>query len=187
MGKYYISINDIPKQGQHIVVDNQEIWDTPLDEFHMQCRIVEPVSTTLHLMPVPGGIMVRGQLEGHIEVPCNRCAEPMQVKLEAPIERFEASPDAALGYSDVDDDLDIDAEVASHIKIENAVPVLDVADLCWEEFMLALPLRPICATSCKGLCAICGTNLNENACLCEQEGGDARLAVLRTMKIKSEN
>ncbi len=187
MGKHQILVNDIPPQGQHILVDNPEIWDNPLDEFHMQCRIVDPISAALNLIPMPGGIMIRGTIKGDIEMPCNRCAEPMQVTLDAPIERFENSPDAALGYhDDLDDDLDSEGEILSHIKIENAVPVLDLADLCWEEFMLALPLRPICATDCKGLCTICGTNLNENTCLCEQEGGDSRLAVLRSIKIKAD-
>ncbi len=187
MGKHQIIVNDIPPQGQHIVVDNPEIWSDPLDEFHMQCRIVDPVSATLNLIPMPGGVMIRGQMIGNIEVPCNRCAEPMQVSLDAQIERFESSPDAALGYSDDfdDDDLDSEGEVLSHIKIENAVPVLNVADLCWEEFMLALPLRPICTTDCKGLCTICGANLNDSTCLCRQEGGDARFAVLRNLKVKA--
>ncbi len=185
MGKHHIFINDIPPTGQHIAVDNQEVWSKPLDEFHMQCRIVDNISAELDLIPMPGGLMVRGKIEGNIEVPCNRCAEPMQISLDSQIERFESAPDTALGYDDDMDD-DFDSEDLGHIRIENAVPILDVAGLCWEEFMLAFPLRPICMTDCQGLCGVCGTNLNENTCLCKQDNGDARLAILRTIKIKGE-
>ncbi len=188
MSKHYIAINDIPKEGRHIVVNDQDIWSEPLDEFHMQCQLVEPISAQLDLTPIPGGVMIRGTLNGSVELPCNRCAESMSVAISANIERFEGSPDMALGYVDDDDEEDYDeeGEALSHIIIENATPVLDVAGLCWEEFMLAFPLRPICAAECKGLCAVCGTNLNEETCLCTQEGGDARLAILRSVKIKSE-
>ncbi len=186
MAKHCISINDIPPQGRHLMVDDQEVWAAPLEEFHMQCQIVDAIQASVELTPIPGGVMVRGTLVGSVELPCNRCAEPMRVAIETSIDRFEGSPDMALGYADDDDDDFNEAdEILSHVRIENATPVLDLAALCWEEFMLAFPLRPICSTDCKGLCAVCGTNLNEEKCLCTQDGGDARLAVLRTVKIKS--
>ncbi len=185
---FQISIHDIPQEGQNIALNNQDIWLNPLDEFHMQCRIIDPIAAQLTLMPMPGGIMVRGVLTGSIELPCNRCAEPMHVSINAQIDRFEHAPNAALGimddFDDTDDDF-IDAqETLSHIIIQNAIPVLDLAALCWEEFVLSFPMQPICSTNCQGLCAICGVNLNENTCLCKQDSGDSRFAILRTIKIK---
>ncbi len=186
MSKHYISLNDIPPEGRHILADDQDIWLTPLEEFNMQCQVVEPIKARLNLTPIPGGIMIRGELSGSVELPCNRCVEPMPIIISAQIDRFESSGDVALGFEDdEDDEFDEEGEVLSHIKIENAIAVLDVAALCWEEFMLAFPLRPICSSDCKGLCALCGTNLNEEKCLCAQDSGDARLAVLRAVKIKS--
>ncbi len=186
MGKHHISINDIPKEGLHVVVDDQDIWTGPLDEFNMQCQIVEPVSARLDLLPLPGGVMVKGTIGGSVELSCNRCIESMRVDINAQIERFEGSSDMALGYEDDDEEcFDESGEIVSHIKVENAQTILDVAGLCWEEFMLAFPLNPLCSVDCKGLCAVCGTNLNEEKCLCTQDSGDARLAVLRSVKIKS--
>ena len=57
--------------------------------------------------------------------------------------------------------------------------LLDLAAVCWEEFVLALPPTPLCQEGCKGLCARCGANLNAGPCGCPPEEGDPRLAVLR--------
>ena len=38
-----------------------------------------------------------------------------------------------------------------------------------EEIMLEHPIRILCKTDCRGLCAFCGANLNEGPCDCKIE------------------
>src|SRR5581483_11170201 len=40
-----------------------------------------------------------------------------------------------------------------------------------EEVLLALPTRPLCTETCRGLCPSCGTNLNTGACACPARPG----------------
>ena len=56
----------------------------------------------------------------------------------------------------------------------------------WEEFSLALPVKPLCRPDCRGLCPECGKNLNEGACGCSRDSGDPRLAALRQLKVKHQ-
>jgi uncharacterized protein len=51
-----------------------------------------------------------------------------------------------------------------------------------EQFYLALPMKPLCSEGCKGLCAMCGTNLNKGSCDCKREWEDPRLAALKELK-----
>ena len=51
-----------------------------------------------------------------------------------------------------------------------------------EQFLLALPMKPLCSEGCKGLCTICGTNLNRGACDCKREWEDPRLAALKVLR-----
>jgi uncharacterized protein len=60
---------------------------------------------------------------------------------------------------------------------------VDLSPLVREQIILALPTRPLCGDDCKGLCAMCGVNLNTQACACTEHSGDPRLAVLRTIKV----
>lgn len=60
---------------------------------------------------------------------------------------------------------------------------IDLSPLIREQIILALPTRPLCRESCKGLCAHCGTNLNLQTCDCTASSEDPRLAVLKNLKV----
>jgi uncharacterized protein len=51
-----------------------------------------------------------------------------------------------------------------------------------EQVLLAIPMKTICRSDCKGLCPHCGTNLNSDECRCESHAGDPRLAPLARLK-----
>jgi uncharacterized protein len=50
-----------------------------------------------------------------------------------------------------------------------------------EYILLEIPISPLCRPDCKGLCPICGNNLNEDTCHHEEEAGDPRLASLKAL------
>ncbi|MDR0898199.1 MAG: DUF177 domain-containing protein [Oscillospiraceae bacterium] len=50
---------------------------------------------------------------------------------------------------------------------------IDLADMALDAAALALPMRWLCGADCKGLCPICGANLNETGCSCQVEVQDA--------------
>jgi uncharacterized protein len=41
---------------------------------------------------------------------------------------------------------------------------IDLRSLYREYLILAMPIKPVCSSSCKGLCAVCGANLNKKIC-----------------------
>ncbi|MBQ7638562.1 MAG: DUF177 domain-containing protein [Clostridia bacterium] len=45
---------------------------------------------------------------------------------------------------------------------------LDLDELVSEDIFLAMPSRYLCSEDCKGLCSICGANLNREACSCKR-------------------
>ena len=59
---------------------------------------------------------------------------------------------------------------------------LFLADILAEQVNLALPMKVICRSDCRGLCAHCGVNLNTEECRCEKHPTDARLAPLARLK-----
>ena len=48
---------------------------------------------------------------------------------------------------------------------------LDVDKLLFGEALLNWPSRVVCKEDCKGLCPVCGINLNQSTCTC-QEGAE---------------
>lgn len=51
------------------------------------------------------------------------------------------------------------------------------------EMVLSMPIRYECRNGCKGLCPVCGVNLNEGLCSCEKKP-DPRLKKLAILKTK---
>jgi uncharacterized protein len=58
---------------------------------------------------------------------------------------------------------------------------IDIGPILREEMLLAIPISPLCRPDCKGLCPICGENLNQSVCNHEDETIDPRLSSLRSL------
>lgn len=52
--------------------------------------------------------------------------------------------------------------------VEAPEGLLDVGELARTLFYLELPQRVLCKDDCKGLCPVCGVNLNLSTCSCKQ-------------------
>jgi len=60
--------------------------------------------------------------------------------------------------------------------------VLDLTPLIRETMVLAIPMKPLCSTSCKGLCPICGVNLNRRSCSHTKEELSFKITKLSKLK-----
>lgn len=56
---------------------------------------------------------------------------------------------------------------------------IDLKEIIGQSFCCALPITCLCSEDCKGLCPMCGCNLNKEQCSCESDDIDPRLAVLK--------
>jgi uncharacterized protein len=178
MKAYWASLADLPPQGADFVLEDAAMWDALVEEFRLDCRLPQCPKANLHVQPVEGGFLVRGRIAGVFVLPCSRCAEDAAAPFDESFEHFVALPSEEEGGAD-------GQEEETHLRmLAGAAPELDLAGLCGEEFVLALPVKALCALDCKGLCPACGINRNEASCGCAGEA-DPRLAALRGLKIQS--
>ena len=59
---------------------------------------------------------------------------------------------------------------------------IDISQEIYDYAEIAIPLKKICRTDCKGLCSRCGTNLNVKTCECKDEEIDPRWLPLQQLK-----
>ena len=59
--------------------------------------------------------------------------------------------------------------------------IINLSDIIREQMILQLPIKPLCSEDCKGLCPICGINLNHGDCDCDKEKIDPRLSKLKDL------
>ena len=58
---------------------------------------------------------------------------------------------------------------------------LDLSELVRMEVILHMPMKHLCKSDCRGICPVCGRNLNEGDCGCVTKEIDPRLAALKDL------
>jgi uncharacterized protein len=122
-------------------------------------------------------MVARVRVSGEFSVLCSRCLAETPLAIEGEMRYLFTLRRAP----DEDDDGGEPDGSAEAIEIDAFRGELDMAPYAWETLLLALPERVLCREDCKGLCPVCGRNLNEGDCGCRDDGGDPRLAVLREL------
>jgi uncharacterized protein len=125
---------------------------------------------------VEGQIRVEGQLETKIEMACARCLEPVVEEVSRSFD-LVYSPFPKGTRPEEERLKDDDSEIA-FFQGEG----IFLADVLKEQVLLALPMKVICQSDCRGLCPNCGVNLNHEECRCETHATDPRLAPLARLK-----
>lgn len=109
---------------------------SPDDEIHA----LGPVYYDFTAVVISGELVVRGMVGVRVECLCSRCGEPFS--LEARDTQFEVSMNVA------------------------GLETVDLTEEIREASILAFPYFPVCRESCRGVCPVCGTNLNRGSCSC---------------------
>ncbi len=56
---------------------------------------------------------------------------------------------------------------------------INLAPALFAEIYLELPMQPLCKPDCRGLCPVCGVNLNTSSCSCSEDTIDPRWEKLK--------
>ncbi len=114
-----------------------------------------------------GKIHIAGETEIHLLIPCDRCLDEVDTAFPIRIDcRF--NPD---GGADGEEDVD-------EISFMDGC-ILDIDKLISDEIVVALPTKVLCKEDCKGLCSVCGMNLNHGTCDCDRRVLDPRMAAIQ--------
>jgi len=133
-------------------------------------RVQPALTFELRLDSLVEGILVSGQVQGVYDFDCSRCLSPFSEPFSVAVSEvlaYEGQPGAEDGYEISGD----------HAHLEPVVR--DVV-------MLAMPLKPLCREDCKGLCPICGADLNAEDCGHDRRPTDLRWEPLARLRERVE-
>lgn len=126
-----------------------------------------PVQLTGQVENTAGMVTIRYTAATVLESPCDRCLAPVRL----PVEYTFTHPLVLQAQQD---------DLASDL-IEVPGAVLELDELATADIILELPSKILCKPDCKGLCPVCGKNLNTESCDCQTAEPDPRLAALRAL------
>lgn len=184
--KLLIPLSEISESGLEKVFDNQDLWLDPIKEFNIPCSILEPIHARLFLLKQAEGCFIRGKLEATVVLPCDRCGEEAQYPISVNFEEFEELPDFFSSKDQLDDQEELEKKSSLIFYDSYSHAQLDIGTLLWEEFSLALPIKPLCSKTCAGICPQCGANKNKQMCTCDTSNTDPRFEKLKNFKINTK-
>ena len=114
-----------------------------------------------------------GELRTTLELSCGRCLN----RFTQPVELSFAL--LYLPYADNRGEGEIEIEEEDLATAYYREDQIDLGQLMREQVFLVLPMKPLCGDGCRGLCPVCGINLNEGSCGCVHAWEDPRWASLK--------
>lgn len=115
-------------------------------------------------------LLITGKGKIVLEIPCDRCLEPVATVFDLNISRITKG--------NVTDESEVESEDLDEANYIDGY-TLDVDQLVGSEILIGWPTKILCSEDCKGICNVCGQNLNQGTCDCEDTSLDPRMSVIR--------
>ncbi len=126
----------------------------------------EPVKVTGRVESLAETVRLSLECRAVYSAPCDRCGEMCDESYTVTIERDIVT--------------ELAGEEQDHIMVApDMMP--EIGELIESEVILAAPTKHLCGDDCRGLCPVCGRNLNSGECGCGTGSVDPRLEVLKNL------
>jgi DUF177 domain-containing protein len=179
MSEYFVDLKDLA----HEKISFSASFEPGLVDFGSDnLRQVGPLDWTASAERAEAEIRINGTLTTTVECPCSRCLEAARMALSKPFDLFFRERDKEM--FDEDEEVELDEEDTRTAFFTGTK--LAIADILREQVLLALPMKVLCRVDCKGLCPICGINLNSGTCTCSREEFNPHMDVLLEIKKQLE-
>ncbi len=151
----------------------EEGWWQPEGEGDQILGFDAPLRVQAKISRAAGRFFFQGTIRGAIRIRCDRCLEPFHRELESDFHVSLVFPRKGADQEEIellDEEMEVD-----FVKGDT----IDLGDMVREQIYLSLPMSAICREDCRGLCPVCGANLNERSCRCRKAEGHPAFSKLR--------
>ncbi|MDD2366231.1 MAG: DUF177 domain-containing protein [Desulfuromonadaceae bacterium] len=127
-------------------------------------------------------LRVSGRIVTPITLSCSRCLRDIESFVDTSFTIFFRK-DAASEIS-TEDELELaEMDLLSSTYTGNEI---DLNHEIEEQIAMEIPLKPLCTDLCKGLCHVCGVDLNEISCICNKEQVSLAFSSLKDFKVSKK-
>lgn len=113
-------------------------------------------------------LLVLGETDVTVAIPCDRCIEEVAVKIHLVISRKYCLEQPEAQEETNTEEVDCLTESS-----------LDVDKIVYDEILVNWPMKVLCKEDCAGICKRCGKNLNHDTCSCDRTEPDPRMAAIQ--------
>ena len=138
-------------------------------EINLDEQFTRLIRVNADLDRITRGFALRGTALTAAHLSCDRCLGEFDLDLQT---TFTLLYSVATTGAEEEEKDDLATVIAPEANI------IDFGEDVRQEILLAVPRKLLCKEECRGLCPVCGRNLNNEQCSCKRETVDPRWAPL---------
>lgn len=179
----YIRISEIPGGGLDVFAvrgrgEIERLFER-VDPYPLRtCRLL---SGDLVLRLKKGDVFASGSYVVEGTAQCDRCADLFTIGMEQDFHSVLVPRDREAPVAGVVELHEEDLEIGFYDGMG-----VEVAEIFWDQVVMALPVKLLCREECRGICLRCGVNRNTEACVCPDAAAPGMFDVLKTLLDKKE-
>ena len=127
-------------------------------------RFIEPLKVEGRVYNNGQSLTLEANVSGRMVTECARCLDEVEADVEVSVHELLSQREEG-----ADEDEDIILFDGYEIELD---------DIIADHFLMNISGRYLCSDDCKGLCPVCGQNLNHGECDCDNEYIDPRWQAL---------
>lgn len=144
----------------HRIVAAESFAPGSLDYHGAAFRQTAPLNINATAELQGGDIRIRGHLATKLEANCDRCLGSIELPVDTDFDLVYQPMQTIAKEEEIeisDDEMEVGFFDGDGIEL---------ADVATEQVILFVPMKVVCRSDCRGLCPVCGTNLNSTPCNC---------------------
>ena len=180
-----IIVSRLPKEGLTLTLEGTAPWLLEIFRNIIPDHEVDftSVKGSVFLENFEGQVQMNGHLRFNHSPLCDRCGQAFIKKEDVNLHNYLSPMIAEEGKSTAKNDpeeVELNFDDLDFTVYHNDKILLD--EVINDAIAITLPYSYVCQKSCKGLCLICGTNLNTSTCSCQVTQTDPRWDALKTFQ-----
>lgn len=124
-------------------------------------------------------VRVNGRVSVPVSLCCSRCLVDYDSFVDSSFTLFYRK-DAGVSCNDEDD---IELGELDLLSSTYQGDEIDLTHEIEEQVAMEIPVKPLCNDTCKGLCHVCGIDLNTSHCSCDKETKSFTFSALKDFKV----
>ncbi len=137
----------------------------------------KPMHTAARIVKVGQSFFLKGNVETTLRLTCVRCLSDFSFPISSSFD-LTLSP---LKKAPTEEEVELKEEDMESSFFEGGE--IHLSEIACEQVFLEIPYKPLCREDCRGLCPVCGKDLNLSTCDCVPENSESAFSALKNLKL----
>ena len=135
-----------------------------------------PLRVEVKILKAGRSIFIKGGVQTALHLQCARCLKEFPFPLSS---NFDLTLHPVKGTY-FTEEVELKGEEMESNFFEGEE--INLSEIAFEQILLEIPYQPLCHEGCRGLCSVCGKDLNLSDCGCLRENFGSYFSTLQKLK-----